>query len=115
MLSLSRSTNSSSRKEAEDADVTIAQNAVPSRLCAVLSVPCIRRSTVTVIGNRVLVGLPPMALCLRMPSITRFNRGSDDWSRGGGRPSEICMLRTAAKYLVMDWGANPSLAKADAK
>ena len=33
----------------------------------------------------------------RMPACTLFKSGIDDWSLGCGRPSEICMLRTAAR------------------
>ena len=88
---------------------------VLSVLATVSSGLCIRRSTVTVIGRRALGGLPLVALCLWTPSITRFNMGSEDWSRGGGSSGESCMLCTADKYDLMVWGARQSLARAVAK
>ena len=78
----------------EEYKVAITQYAMLSWLSSEL---CIQQSTITVIGRRALGGLPPIAPCLQMPSITHFKMGSEDWSRGGGSPRESCMLCTADK------------------
>ena len=41
--------------------------------------------------------VPHSTLTRRMPACTLFNSGIDDWSLGSGGPSEICMLRIAAR------------------
>ena len=80
LYKVSASTSSSpSRKKPKNAVVAIAQYTVLSGLAAVSSGLCNRRSTVTVIGRRVLGGLPPRDLSLFMPSKTRFRMGSEDW------------------------------------
>ena len=116
LYEVSASTSSSpSRKKPKNAAVAIAQYTALSGPTAVTSGLCNRRSTVTVIGRRVLGDLPPRNLSLLMPSKTRFRMGSEDWSRGGGSPRESCVLRTADKYDLMVWGAKPSFARAVAK
>lgn len=64
-----------------------------------------------VIGKHMRVCIPLSILALLIPAWTRFRMGREDCSHGSGKPSEICMLRTADKYDLPVWGARPSSAR----
>ena len=55
-------------------------------------------STGVVMGSLILGGVPRSSLARQMPACTLFRIGREECSLGSGRPSEICMLRTAERY-----------------
>ncbi len=69
----------------------------------------------SVIGSLMRDGVPFSMRTRRMPACTLFSIGSVECSLGSGRPSEICMLRTADRYPLTVWGARPWSAKNEAK
>ena len=50
-----------------------------------------------------------------IPADPLFSTGNEDCSDGGGRPREICMFRTAERYVLIVCGASTSLASTFAK
>ena len=68
-----------------------------------------------VIGRHGLAVIPFLSWHLAIPAKIRFSLGSEDLSRGSGRPRLICKLRIAAKYTLIEPGFRPSSARYAAK
>ena len=85
------------RKNPKNADAETAQRTPLSGLVDVASECCIASKMRTVIGRRMRVGVPLRALVRLIPAWTLLRIGSEDWSLGSGRPSEICILRSAER------------------
>ena len=64
-------------------------------------------STGVVMGSLILGGVSRISLAWQIPASTLFRMGREECSLGSGRPSEICILRTAKRYNIPVWGVRP--------
>ena len=89
--------SSPSRKNPKKAVAAIAHTTTLSGLADTTRASCSLAITWAVIGSLMRGGVPLSILMRLMPACTLFSAGREDCSRGSGKPSEICIFRTAER------------------
>lgn len=103
--------NSPSRKKPKNAVHAIAQMTCFSGRSEAARALWIRTRRWNVMGSLIWVEGPFSILALLIPAWTLLRIGSDDCSLGSGRPREICIFLTAARYVLPVCGARPASAR----